>query len=790
MKKIFTLLTVFIFINLLVNAQIPTLSIDPTNVTTIAGNVNPGHADGIGTAATFTYPFGVAADPSTGNVYASNMGSEYVAPNFLSFTGIRKITMPGLLVTTPAGGGGQVNLRYNYANPPIDGTGTGAIFYTPKDMVDDAFGNIYVVDQETAIRKMTPAGVVTTLFDYAPASSNPVSITGLAIGPSGNLYAAFNRAYSSNCGILDVFSNTVVYEGTDNRYPPNFRIDRFAVDAQGNFIFGNKLLRKVQRLSLPGGIITTIAGTGINGDGGDGGPALSADFSGLQDVEVDALNNIYVLGTNRIRKISPGGFITAVAGTSGGCHVDANGLDARFMGGDGALVMNAARTALYVADPGGSGNYCTIRKVSAVIFNPFSTITSHASAVQYYSVSGAYLTGNATITPPAGYEISLSPNSGYASSLTFTPQLGDVFSRNIYVRLAAATLPGTYNGNVVFSSPGAASVNMPVAGVVDPHKPGGAFNFNGGLYEYTTMPTNNFPAGSSNYTIECWVKHGEDRDDNIIRWGTTASNNTENGLAILIGNKIDNYSGVNNELIVNAPNINDNNWHHIAATFDGATRKIYMDGIVIGSDVPPVAFNVSAGTQGFIACYNSASMHFKGNIDELRIFDKALTQSEIISKNGCELPAGTANLSAYYKFNQGTAFEDNTTIMSFTDASGNGNNGNLNNSYLLNGNTSNFVTGAVTNDVGCSSTHTTTVNACDSYTWAPPLGNGVTYTASGTYTGATINSVTEVLVLTVNSITASAAVTSNYNGSQLSCATSTDGIITVTATGGYRYIIL
>ena len=783
MKKLFLnfLLALFLGCTLL-NAQTPTLTIDLTNVTTIAGNANPGHADGIGTAATFLYPYGVAVDASE-NVYASNMGSEYVAPNFLSFTGIRKITMPGLVVTTPAGGGGQVNVQYNYANPPQDGTGPGAVFYTPQDMVTDAAGNVYIVDQSSAIRKMTPSGVVTTLLDFA---NGPVGPIGIAMGPDGKLYASFNRLYSFTYGIIDVFSSSVsslaiVYEGTDARNFPNFRIDKFAIDAQGNFIFGNILLNKVQKLTASG-FITTIAGTGNNADGGDGGSALTADFVAIQDVEVDALNNIYVLTQNRIRKISAGGVVTAVAGISGaGSHVDANGLDARFIGGQGALVMNASRTALYVADPGNNGGYCTIRKVGALNFTPFSTITSYASATQYYSVSGMYLTGNSVITAPAGYEVSLSPNSGFAPGLTFTPQFGEVFSRNIYVRLAAVTLPGTYNGNVVFSSPGAASVYMPVAGVVEPHKPGGAFNFNGS--GYTNIPTNNFPVGNSDYTIECWAKSAEDRFNNIIIWGVNDLNKL-NGLALLVGNQIDNYwgGGLSTELIVIAPTVNDGNWHHLAATFDGTTRKIYMDGVLLGSD-KPTGHNTSSGSNAFLGGYNY-NLPFKGTLDEIRVLSKALTQGEITATMNCEIPVSTPGLSAYYKFNQGLAYEDNTAITGITDASPNGNNSTNFYGYTLNGTVSNFVRGAVNNDVGCSSTHTTTISVCDSYTWAAPLGNGVTYTASGTYTGPTINYVTEVLVLTINAITASAAVTSNYNGSQLSCASSTDGIITVTATGG------
>ena len=316
--------------------------------------------------------------------------------------------------------------------------------------------------------------------------------------------------------------------------------------------------------------------------------------------------------------------------------------------------------------------------------------------------------------------------------------------------------------------------------IVDSSKLGGAFNFSPGAY--ATIPTNNFPVGNSSYTIESWVKTSDNSYNNIMFWGN-ANTNASNAIRLEPGGKIRNYWWAN-DLVVDAPPVNDGNWHHIAATFDGTTRKIYMDGMLLGSD-NPTGKNTAAGTTGFLggSGYQDA---FKGTLDEVRVFNRALTQSEILATKNCEILSSTPGLSAYYKFNQGLAYQNNIIINTFDDASLNGNSCTSLASYGRVGLLNNFAEGAITNDMVCntSSTHTTTISTCDSYTWAAPLGNGVTYTASGTYTGPTNNYVTEVLVLTINAITASAAVTSSYNGSQLSCASSTDGIITVTATGG------
>src|SRR5262249_27227422 len=114
-------------------------------VTTLAGLAgNHDYADGTGSDARFGNLFGIAAD-STGNVY--------VADN--SYSTIRRITPAGV-VTTLAGMAG--------ISGSADGTGGAAQFYYPRGIAVDSAENLYVTDQSNqTIRKITPAGVVTTL---------------------------------------------------------------------------------------------------------------------------------------------------------------------------------------------------------------------------------------------------------------------------------------------------------------------------------------------------------------------------------------------------------------------------------------------------------------------------------------------------------------------------------------------------------------------------------------------------------------------------------------------------
>ncbi|WP_374030222.1 NHL repeat-containing protein [Bdellovibrio bacteriovorus] len=155
-------------------------------VTTIAGLAGSiGYADGAGSSARFFYPDGVAVD---------NSGNIYVADTY-SHT-IRKITSDGV-VTTLAGLGG---------NPgSTDGTGAAARFNYPTGVAVDNAGNVYVADRDNhVIRKITSGGVVTTIAGLAGSSgaadgTGPAarfnSPSGIAIDSGGNIFVADTYNY-------------------------------------------------------------------------------------------------------------------------------------------------------------------------------------------------------------------------------------------------------------------------------------------------------------------------------------------------------------------------------------------------------------------------------------------------------------------------------------------------------------------------------------------------------------------------------------------------------------------
>jgi sugar lactone lactonase YvrE len=282
-------------------------------VTTIAGQVGvSGYADGQGTNAIFNNPQGIAVDISS-NLYVADMMNSV----------IRKITPDGT-VSTFAGQAG--------INDSIDDTGNAARFYFPIGIAVDTNGNVYVADSvNETIRKITPGRAVTTLAGF-PRSYGYADATGSA------------ARFHNPCGL--------------------------AVDASNNIYVADNV-NEVVREVTPGGVVTTLAGFPGSAGAADG-TGNAARFYSLNSVAVDSNGNVYVADTSNqaIRKITPNGVVTTLAGQSGNSgSADGVGSVARFYQPAGVAVDLLGN--LFVAD---SLNY-TIRATQ-----PLTTIVNQAIA--------------------------------------------------------------------------------------------------------------------------------------------------------------------------------------------------------------------------------------------------------------------------------------------------------------------------------------------------------------------------------------------------------------------------
>jgi gliding motility-associated-like protein len=351
-------------------ALLLTTTITAQSIITIAGNGNPGYSGdgGAATAAELKGPGGIVIDPS-GNLIFADLNNNV----------IRKISALGI-ITTIAGTG-----AVGYSGD--GGPATAAKLSAPTGLVIDQEGNIFFSDQlNDVIRKISTDGMITTVAginkpgysgDGGPATAARLYIPlGMAIDKTGNIYFADThnqviRKIDKRGIITTVAGNgTYGYSGDGGaainatlRLPVG--VD---VDAAGNLYIAdseNNVIRKVNA----SGVITTIAGNGTLGYGGDGGPAVAATLNTPVWLRLDDHGNLFVpdLLNHVIRKIDPSGLITTVAGSgiSGYSGDGGDPLKARLNNPTAVACDNTG--VFYISDAGNN----VVRKV-----NPCKEITS------------------------------------------------------------------------------------------------------------------------------------------------------------------------------------------------------------------------------------------------------------------------------------------------------------------------------------------------------------------------------------------------------------------------------
>jgi len=329
---------------------VPVTTLASGTVTTFAGSGAQGSVNAVGNAASFSAPNSVALS-SNGFVLVADVDNDM----------IRAISPLGVVNTLA--GSGTASL--------INATGTAAGFNAPNGVAVDASGNVYVADLgNNEIREITTAGVVTTFAGTGTAGFANGAATAatfrapiaLAIDATGNLYVADE----GNDAIRVITPGGVVStlagsgspgfaNGTGSAASFNSP-NSVAVDAVGNVYvadLANGLIRKI----APGGVVTTFAGSGTRGSAN--GTGTSASFSSPSGLAVDASNNVYVGDSNNnlIRMITPAGVVTTFAGSGATGSTNGVGTAASFNFPTGLAILNGY---MYVADNGNN----LIRKIS------------------------------------------------------------------------------------------------------------------------------------------------------------------------------------------------------------------------------------------------------------------------------------------------------------------------------------------------------------------------------------------------------------------------------------------
>jgi hypothetical protein len=378
-------------------------------------------------------------------------------------------------------------------------------------------------------------------------------------------------------------------------------------------------------------------------------------------------------------------------GGSGQAGSNGTGGAANYAGGGGGGGYNGGGGAGYTGNasgyPAGGGGGSSWVSPGALLGTATYSLTTSLASGQVVLDATPILTafspnpgGLGQLVTLTGYNLS-GVTTLLVNGVSATASIANNTSTSLSFRVPAGT-PATGTTTVTTANGSTTSTTFTVMPA-----PGNALNFDG-VNDYVALPTGTaMPTANGAYTIEAWIKPDIMKVGGIIGWGNYGATNQVNALRLdaTNGGQLINYWWAN-DLIVTVGDLTGR-WHHVAATFNGTTRTLYLDGVAVGSDTPtghavPNANNLRIGS-------TNNGEYFDGGIDEVRVWSVARTATQVQADMLAPATVPTTNLVAYFNMDQGTPGGTNTGLSTGYDLANNYP-GTLTN-FALTGNTSNWV---------------------------------------------------------------------------------------------------
>lgn len=637
------LLLFFLFITSFVNAQV-----DLVNVSTVTGS-SQGDAVGSATVARFWGPSGIA--------YNGNIATTDTNNNKIKYTYSDNSTV--LLAGSTSGF--------------VNGTGAAARFNNPTGIARLRFNDFVVCDTgNNVIRKVTssfPLGVTTTYAGTGVLGAADGHITvaqfnqpiGIAVDTrNDDVYVA--DTYNHRIRKISAFTVSTFAGSTQGYTDGTGTSAQFdtpmglVVDSNGNvFVIDKARIRKI----TPAGVVTTFAGGATSGylDG----TGTAAQFAnGMHSITIDTNNNLYVTdaGNLRVRKITPAGVVTTYAGTGTFGAVDGDGSVASFSYFAGITYHTSAPYKISIADynnnrirsiTGVTVNIPTISAISSVAGDVSATINytlnanngATTSVINYGLSSGALTSqatgfsasGNTTIsslaaitglTPSTTYyfQIAATNAAGTATSSigsftttathTVGPAIAEYRFDNNYTNVLG-TNPFSSNAGTTFTTDRFGNPNM-------------AININN---TGTSATITGLPYGTSSRTISLWAKINTTLGgyNFMFSYGQTSVAGSAQAGSFTTSDV--SYLGYYTNVFQTSSNALAT-WYHFVYVYDGTTVKIYKNGSLIRTAT--VSWNTLNNNDIFnLGKDFGGAAAFNGAIDDLKIYDRALSQTDITS---------------------------------------------------------------------------------------------------------------------------------------------------------------